>query len=267
MISHKAVSVLLATFVLVVFFISQSQSHASDDAKFRAESGSDSQKVNLSLYYETLCPYCANFIVNSLAKIFENGLISIINLRLVPWGNTFLKDNNTWVCQHGPDECVLNTVEACAIKVWPDLGAHFSFRFVECVERLHLQNKHGEWESCFRSEGLNSKPLVDCYNSGLGFQLERSYADETAGLTPPHRFVPWVVVNNQPLQDDYQNFLSYVCRAYKGPRVPKVCSSHQDMINSAHEENSIGQGCYASEAKRQQSKPPTQKESESPTAS
>lgn len=23
--------------------------------------------------------------------------------------------------QHGPDECLLNTVEACAIRVWPDL--------------------------------------------------------------------------------------------------------------------------------------------------
>lgn len=32
-------------------------------------------------------------------------------------------------------------------------------------------------------------------------QIEQYYAKETAQLNPPHRFVPWVVVNNQPLQE------------------------------------------------------------------
>lgn len=43
----------------------------------------ESQKVNLSMYYETLCPYFVNFIVNELVKVFEGDLMSIINLRLV----------------------------------------------------------------------------------------------------------------------------------------------------------------------------------------
>ena len=32
-------------------------------------------------------------------------------------------------------------------------------------------------------------------------QIEQNYAKETAQLNPPHRFVPWVVVNNQALQE------------------------------------------------------------------
>lgn len=32
-------------------------------------------------------------------------------------------------------------------------------------------------------------------------QLEQAYADETAQLNPRHRFVPWVLVNNIPLQE------------------------------------------------------------------
>lgn len=32
-------------------------------------------------------------------------------------------------------------------------------------------------------------------------QLEQRHAYETAKLNPPHRFVPWVVVNNQPLEE------------------------------------------------------------------
>ncbi|KAM1597874.1 hypothetical protein PS2_032739 [Malus domestica] len=49
------------------------------------------QKVTLSVYYETLCPYCATFIEKNLARIFDKGLITILNLRLVPWGNMLLQ--------------------------------------------------------------------------------------------------------------------------------------------------------------------------------
>ncbi|GFS38570.1 gamma interferon responsive lysosomal thiol (GILT) reductase family protein [Actinidia rufa] len=241
MTSHKLVFAILIT----CLYIPQSLASSGDSEEFK----DDSHKVKLSLYYEALCPFCTNFIVNNLAKIFENGLISVVDLRLVPWGNAFVKDKKTWVCQHGPDECLLNTVEACAIRVWPDQGAHFSFRFIRCVERLNLENKHSEWSSCFKTEGLNSKPLMDCYNSGLGFQLEQSYADETARLNPPHRFVPWVIVDNLPLEGDYQNFVAYVCREYKGTSVPEACRSPSVEINSVHNEDSIGQVCYANEAK------------------
>lgn len=63
-------------------------------------SSSKSENVTVSLYYETLCPYCANFIVNYLVKIFQNGLISIVNLRMVPWGNAWInKSDGSFICQ------------------------------------------------------------------------------------------------------------------------------------------------------------------------
>ena len=60
---------------------------------------SDSQKVSVGLYYESLCPYSANFIINYLDKLFETDLISIVDLKLVPWGNAKLRGNNTFDCQ------------------------------------------------------------------------------------------------------------------------------------------------------------------------
>ncbi|XP_020702080.1 gamma-interferon-responsive lysosomal thiol protein [Dendrobium catenatum] len=82
------------------------------------------QKVSLALYYEALCPFCSRFIVFSLSKIFSDGLISIVDLRLVPYGNAMIEPNSTILCQHGPSECFLNTVEACAINSWPDVVMH-----------------------------------------------------------------------------------------------------------------------------------------------
>ncbi|XVF20362.1 hypothetical protein REPUB_Repub11eG0191600 [Reevesia pubescens] len=183
---------------------------------------SDSNKVSLALYYESLCPDSEDFIVKYLPKLFKDDLISIVDLRLVPWGNAKLKGNDTFVCQHGPDECLLNTVEACAIDAWPQLNDHFPF--IYCVESLAFEGKYLQWESCFEKLGLDSKPITDCYNSGLGQKLDLRYAAETNALEPPHTYVPWVVVEGQPLYEDYENYVSYVCKAYKGVALPRVCS-------------------------------------------
>ncbi|KAF0935978.1 hypothetical protein E2562_037458 [Oryza meyeriana var. granulata] len=59
----------------------------------------EAEKVSLALYYESLCPYCARFIVNHLAGIFEDGIIDAVDLRLVPYGNAHVGANNTISCQ------------------------------------------------------------------------------------------------------------------------------------------------------------------------
>lgn len=59
----------------------------------------DSEKVSVEFYYESLCPYCAIFLVNDLSKLFGNGLISIVDLKLYPSGNVEIKENNTILCQ------------------------------------------------------------------------------------------------------------------------------------------------------------------------
>ncbi|KAJ3682856.1 hypothetical protein LUZ60_013083 [Juncus effusus] len=198
-------------------------------------SASTDSKVPLALYYETLCPYCSNFIVNYLAKIFGNGLISIVDLDLIPYGNAHVSSDGTITCQHGEYECILNTVEACAIKAWPDLEVHFSF--INCVETLVYNHTYLEWETCFAKTGLDSKPVMDCYQNGTGHQLELKYAAITDALEPPHKYVPWVVVNGEPLYDDYMDFEAVVCKAYKGNNRPEVCD--ESVLKTSKEKNGV----------------------------
>ncbi|GKB03968.1 gamma interferon responsive lysosomal thiol reductase family protein, partial [Tanacetum coccineum] len=179
-------------------------------------------KVKVSLYYESLCPYCSNFIVNQLGKaLYEFNLVSIVDLKMVPWGNTQIASNHSWICQHGPDECSIDIVQACAIDSLPKRDG-LSFKFIECIEKLNLEGRHGEWRSCIDSLNINPTPIMDCYYSRKGsnvstllFQagkpqwlkpelsrlLELRFADETNHLNPPHRFVPWVLVDNHALQE------------------------------------------------------------------
>ncbi|KAG8096372.1 hypothetical protein GUJ93_ZPchr0013g34501 [Zizania palustris] len=177
------------------------------------------KKVSVALYYESLCPSSAIFVVKKLANVFKDGLLDAVDLSLVPYGNARVKDGAI-SCQHGPDECLLNTVEACAIDAWPDLRVHF--RFIYCVESLVVDGKHREWESCFKKLGLDPKHVTDCYKGERGHKLALKYGRQTDALQPPHKYVPWVVVDGQPLYDNYESFEAYVCKAYKG-RPPKVC--------------------------------------------
>ncbi|KAJ1416262.1 Gamma interferon inducible lysosomal thiol reductase GILT [Sesbania bispinosa] len=189
----------------------------------------------------------SNFIVNHLVRLFQTGLISIVNLRMVPWGNAWIAPDATVICQHGDDECLLNTIEACAITIYPDVVLHF--RLVRCLERLTLERRHSEWVNCFQMTGLGTLP-IDCYTSGNGKAIEQKYAKETAQLNPPHRFVPWVVVNNQALQEDYQNFVTYICRAYKGKLKPDACRSLSTTTSDSNEKiNSFQPVCYVDEAR------------------
>ncbi|KAG6527498.1 hypothetical protein ZIOFF_009601 [Zingiber officinale] len=305
---------LLSFFVLSVSYRTTSAAVASSDS---------ASKVSVALYYETLCPYSANFIVNYLAKIFENGLISIVDLELVPYGNARIR-NGTISCQHGPYECLLNTVEACAIATWPDLNEHFSF--IYCVEDLALKHKYLEWGSCFSKTGLDSLAVLECYDNDYGkkvcqlcydpppaslhdafflenactlkkmrqrppltsssrltenrfvtlggvsdfldeigvalaeadptrliligltdsanydstlfhttipnisLRLELEYAAKTDALEPPHTYVPWVVVNGQPLYEEYEDVEAYICQAYTG-ETPNACTETSLITN------------------------------------
>ncbi|KAJ0734740.1 putative gamma interferon inducible lysosomal thiol reductase GILT [Helianthus annuus] len=132
--------------------------------------------------------------------------------------------------QHGGWECLLNTIEACSIHAWPQVSDHYPF--VYCVEKLSYEDKHTEWNTCFKKLNLDPKPVIDCYTSGMGHKLELQYADEKSALEPPHDYVPWVIVDGQPLYNDYTDFISFICKAFKGSNMPQACLRVSHPITS-----------------------------------
>ncbi|KAM7522038.1 hypothetical protein LguiA_011940 [Lonicera macranthoides] len=227
----------------IVVALSAIPSSAAAAASVRS---STDDKVTLALYYETLCPYCSNFIVNYLYKIFENGLINIVDLKLSPYGNAKIGPNNTIICQHGAYECLLNTIEACAIYVWPDVSEHFPF--IYCLESLVYEGKYTEWETCFTKLNIDPKPVTECYSSGYGDKLELQYAAETNDLQPRHTYVPWVTMNGRPLYDDYYYFESRICRAYKGDNAPEICDELSRSSIRKESGNRVRSVCYKEES-------------------
>ncbi|TYI33385.1 hypothetical protein ES332_A04G129300v1 [Gossypium tomentosum] len=164
----------------------------------------------------------------------------------------FISPTHSSLANHGEDECYLNTIHSCVIYYWPDVKKHFDF--IRCTEQQSskkrlVKNRAAMWKQCSEKLGMSAHRINKCYTSGYGLKLLLQYANETAKLKPPHEYVPWVVVDNQPLKDDFENFVKYVCEAYKGADKPEACKTQATSVSSTHDKmaNRIHPGCYASE--------------------
>ncbi|KAK4417222.1 hypothetical protein Salat_2547800 [Sesamum alatum] len=106
MASHRQVfRFILTSSLAIVWLISQADLASSKSVHFSKISSED----------------------DSQNRIFQTDLLNIVNLRLVPWGNTQIRSNDSWICQHGVDECQLDVTEACAIM----LGLECSIKLKE----------------------------------------------------------------------------------------------------------------------------------------
>lgn len=104
MVFPKLVITILLILFLFFFYESEGASYSSgshiDGHGDDINTSIAYQKVNLSVYYESLSYSSATFIGKDLLNIFANNLINILNLQLVPWTNAYFnKTNNSISCQ------------------------------------------------------------------------------------------------------------------------------------------------------------------------
>ena len=70
--------------------------------------------VNLSIFYETLCPDCRKFITSQVWNAYQS-ILDIVNITFVPYGNAkelYRPETKLYqyYCQHGPEECYGNLI-------------------------------------------------------------------------------------------------------------------------------------------------------------
>ena len=91
-------------------------------------------KVNFTLYYETLCPDCREFVSTQLWRAYQT-IPDIVNISFVPYGNAreiYRPETKLYqfYCQHGSDECYGNLIHVNSS--FPSIDRNFlnlSFRF------------------------------------------------------------------------------------------------------------------------------------------
>ncbi|XP_062452247.1 gamma-interferon-inducible lysosomal thiol reductase [Rhea pennata] len=184
--------------------------------------------VQLSLYYESLCPACRAFVTQQLFATWLLLPDEVLNITLVPYGNAEeTKDNGTWrfQCQHGPEECLGNMLEACLMHEVRNFSTYFPVIF--CLESGVSITK--DLEACLQIHApeVAAGRVAACAEGDLGRQLMHRNAQLTAALRPPHQYVPWIVLNGkhtEELQARAQDaLLGLVCELYQGEK-PEACT-------------------------------------------
>lgn len=104
---------------------------------FASPSTTEAPKVAFTLYYESLCPDCQQFIGQQLYPTYLK-IGQIINLTLVPYGNAQeFRRGDKWVfeCQHGPHECEGNLIETCALSILNNISVSAIFSLLRRERR------------------------------------------------------------------------------------------------------------------------------------
>uniref|UniRef100_A0A9J7XWC8 Gamma-interferon-inducible lysosomal thiol reductase n=3 Tax=Cyprinus carpio TaxID=7962 RepID=A0A9J7XWC8_CYPCA len=198
------------------------------------ESKPNASPVNVSLYYESLCPGCRQFLVTQLVPTFIM-LNNIMNIELVPYGNAQEKEEQgkyTFICQHGEEECQGNMIETCLLNI---LGAK-AIPVIFCMESgadvlkaaqpcLGVHFPDTTWDS-----------VMKCVTGDEGNKLMHQNALKTNALKPPHQYVPWITINGEhtdDLEDKAMNSLfNLVCSLYEGEKPPACGQGLKKKTNS-----------------------------------
>ncbi|XP_051990350.1 gamma-interferon-inducible lysosomal thiol reductase-like [Xyrauchen texanus] len=176
--------------------------------------------VNVSLYYESLCPGCRQFLVIQLLPTFVM-LQDIMNIELVPYGNAQEKTEKgkyTFICQHGEGECQGNMIETCLLN---KLGFD-AIPVIFCMESGTDVLKAAQPCLGIYKPDITWDSIMECVKGDLGNKLMHENAMKTDALKPSHQYVPWITINgehSEDLQDKAMNSLfSLVCSLYKGEK-------------------------------------------------
>ncbi|ERL95191.1 gamma-interferon-inducible lysosomal thiol reductase-like isoform X2 [Dendroctonus ponderosae] len=161
----------------------------------------DSPLVQVSVYYETLCPDSISFIVHQLYPGYY-ALKEYIDLELVPWGHASEEEIDgvkNFTCQHGPTECYGNKVHACVIDM---ASEEVSTEFVFCSERSDAPADDTNLQQCAEEVDLSWSEIQECVVNGKGDELLSENGRKTNLVSPT--FIPTIILNgtyDQTTQD------------------------------------------------------------------
>ena len=184
--------------------------------------------VNVTLYYESLCPYCRQFISEQLYPTWMTfKSTGIIFVDIIPYGNAEEVEVSAgfynYTCQHGPEECTGNFIENCILKA-KNYKADEYLPVIYCMESAN--DPIASAEKCVTSAKMDWNMIDTCSKGKEGNSLMHQAALLTSALDPPHKYVPWITINgmhSEAMQEAAQSNLAKVlCETYTGEK-PSEC--------------------------------------------
>jgi len=164
------------------------------------------QKLQVRVFYESLCPDSAQFINKQLTPASKD-LLQYMDLRLVPYGkSTYVTQGADviFTCHHGPNECYGNKVHACAIENIQTNSYRQDYtreslilNYVDCLMALGRDPTYPIERCANEMEYKAWEVIRDCANSTTGSKILQRYGDETMNFQNPLASVPTIEFKSQ----------------------------------------------------------------------
>ncbi|EPT29587.1 gamma interferon inducible lysosomal thiol reductase (GILT) protein [Toxoplasma gondii ME49] len=184
-------------------------------------------RVKVDIMYESMCPFCQRLITQQLSHIMKSDIADYIDLRLYPYGNA-LERGGEIACQHGPAECLLNKVSACAIREL-HTDSHQITNVLTCLESI-AGSPDTQWRQCLTEAGGKKATIQDCVTSVKGSKLMKAVA--AYSKTVGYEYVPWIEVDGRHAKPAEENLTEFLCRRI-GNRGPHACAM-LSLLDTTH---------------------------------
>ncbi|RZC91953.1 hypothetical protein C5167_021662 [Papaver somniferum] len=177
-------------------------------------------KVALDLYYDSLDMASANFLIRFLPYIYENDLIDMVNLKLVPYAQARIQGKSVVVCKRGSEDCLISRVAICSMKY---LHQDEAMELIYCISHFITKSIAKNWEMCFELMRLEEKRVKECFTGYEGKQLDYQYVKEISNVIHGVGHLPWITIDQvQVKNQEMKSLKTSICKAYKGDK-SEVC--------------------------------------------
>uniref|UniRef100_A0A0N4U339 GILT-like protein F37H8.5 n=1 Tax=Dracunculus medinensis TaxID=318479 RepID=A0A0N4U339_DRAME len=200
-----------------VFYLSFNYSKFSVNENMR----SGNKKSQLSVYLEAQCGDSTHFLLSQLKPFWLEFIQSErIDFEIIPFGKARCvpvvddfkrrmgKNFFRCVCQHGPEECLLNQLMNCVIDELYVPERYFPILF--CLQGK-MSQEEGVRDCLLPSRELPIQRLINCGSTIQGRRLLAQAGDKTASLNPKLSFVPWILVDGVRSVDALYNLKEVLC--------------------------------------------------------
>ncbi|KAK6738235.1 hypothetical protein RB195_020379 [Necator americanus] len=188
--------------------------------------------VTVDVVGESRCPDTTRFVTSQLLPAFRKfrSRLQINYHPYGPTGRTFCSQSGNGTvlctCQHGPEECRKNALQACVIDALPSAVDYldivaciqgpsgFSEAFTKCIANPTVSGK------------LDQNRMFQCANSDEGRLLMAEHGSESLQFGANIYWVPWIAINGLRIPAAEQHFEDVLCNQYFVPRPPE-CQTAQ----------------------------------------